>query len=146
MTGYTVPTLVHDAAPRLRTPSQPSPKPVSKPEPARSFSRKDALALWHRVTLSTVRDDGPDLSTRQLAMLMTIYLDDGPHTVRSLAARLNVTKAAISRATDRLCAMNFIERKPDPRDKRSVLLERTSGGIHYLSAFADTIQSEWPNG
>lgn len=105
-------------------------------------SRKDSLAFWHRVTLATVRSDAPDLSARQLAMLMTIYLEDGLHTVRSLAKHLDVTKAAISRATDSLCKLGYIERKPDHRDRRSIVLARTPAGIHFLSEFADIIQAE----
>lgn len=106
------------------------------------ISRKESLAFWHRVTLATVRSNAPDLSARQLAMLMSIYLEDGLHTVRSLAKHLGVTKAAISRATDSLCKLGYIERKPDHRDKRSVVLARTSAGIHFLSEFADVIQNE----
>ena len=94
------------------------------------------------MTLATVRSDAPDLSARQLAMLMSIYLEDGLHTVRSLAKHLGVTKAAISRATDSLCKLGYIERKPDHRDKRSVVLTRTPAGIHFLSEFADIIQAE----
>jgi len=116
----------------------------AKPVVVEKVSRKDNLAFWHRVTLATVRSDSPDLSTRQLAMLMTIYLEDGLHTVRALAEHLGVTKAAISRATDSLCKLGYIERKPDHRDKRSVVLARTSAGIHYLSEFADIIQAERP--
>lgn len=118
-------------------------KPVSTARTERK-SRTESLEFWYRVTLKTVQADIPDLSARQLAMLMTIYLEKGPHTVRSLAAHLQVTKAAISRATDSLCKLGFIERKPDYRDKRSVILARTSAGIHYLSRFADTIQAERP--
>jgi len=113
-----------------------------KPFITEKMSRKESLAFWHRVTLATVRSDAPDLSARQLAMLMTIYIEDGLHTVRSLAKHLSVTKAAISRATDSLCKLGYIERKPDHRDKRSVILTRTSAGIHYLSEFADVIQAE----
>lgn len=131
-------------APRLVTTTE-LPEPLrtrpSKATPEK-ISRKDSLAFWHRVTLATVRSDAPDLSARQLAMLMSIYLEDGLHTVRSLAKHLDVTKAAISRATDSLCKLGYIERKPDHRDKRSVVLARTSAGIHFLSEFADIIQSE----
>jgi DNA-binding MarR family transcriptional regulator len=116
--------------------------PVVRKIQSDRISRKDSLAFWHRVTLATVRSDAPDLSARQLAMLMSIYLEDGLHTVRSLAKHLDVTKAAISRATDSLCKLGYIERKPDHRDKRSVVLARTSAGIHFLSEFADIIQTE----
>lgn len=131
-------------APRLVTVTEPSDiaHPVVRKIQTDRVSRKESLAFWHRVTLATVRSDAPDLSARQLAMLMTIYLEDGLHTVRSLAKHLDVTKAAISRATDSLCKLGYIERKPDHRDKRSVVLARTSAGIHFLSEFADIIQAE----
>ena len=131
-------------APRLVSSIEPSEtaQPSVRKIQSDRVSRKDSLAFWHRVTLATVRSDAPDLSARQLAMLMSIYLEDGLHTVRSLAKHLDVTKAAISRATDSLCKLGYIERKPDYRDKRSVVLARTSAGIHFLSEFADIIQAE----
>src|SRR5690606_38973631 len=60
----------------------------------------EALDLWRRVTVSTVRSDAPDLTARQLAVLMTVRLQPAPHTVRGLAATLNVGKPAITRALD----------------------------------------------
>jgi len=105
-------------------------------------NNSDALALWHRVTLNSVIGDDPDLTSRQLALLTTVYLEPGPHTVRSLAQRLTVTKAVISRALDTLAGYNFIERRPDPRDKRSVVIVRTARGSTFLTRFAETIRTE----
>ena len=105
-----------------------------------------ALALWKDVTVASVASDMPDLSARQTAVLMCVYLEEGPHTVRSLAARLNVTKAVISRAIDRLKSYNYILRADDPRDRRSIVLRRTPEGINYLRAYAKIIQSELPDG
>ena len=61
-----------------------------------------ALALWQNVVLETVRREGPDLSSRQLAILLTVYLTPPPHTVRGLASSLKVSKPAITRALDTL--------------------------------------------
>ena len=105
-----------------------------------------ALALWKDVTVASVASDMPDLSARQTAVLMCVYLEEGPHTVRSLAARLNVTKAVISRAIDRLKSYNYILRADDPRDRRSIVLRRTPDGINYLRAYAKIIQRELPDG
>jgi DNA-binding MarR family transcriptional regulator len=58
----------------------------------------EALDLWRRVTVTTVRSDAPDLTARQMAVLMTVRLQPAPHTVRGLAATLNVGKPAITRA------------------------------------------------
>ena len=59
-----------------------------------------ALRLWHDVSLALVRDGEPDLSARQVTVLITIYLDPQPHTVRALAEKLGVTKPVITRALD----------------------------------------------
>ena len=79
-----------------------------------------------------VRRDGPDLSSRQMAVFLTCYLREGGHTVRGLAAELNVSKPAITRALDRLGALDLIRRKVDPLDRRSVLVARTLKGAAYL--------------
>lgn len=106
------------------------------------FNRLDALSLWHRVTLECVIDDAPDLTSRQFAILTSIYLHKGPHTVRSLAKTLNVTKAVITRGIDTLSRYGFVERVPDPRDRRSVIIKRTGPGATYLTNFADQIRAE----
>ncbi|MEE9273082.1 MAG: MarR family transcriptional regulator [Robiginitomaculum sp.] len=103
------------------------------------LNRKEALALWHQVNLNGVLADVPDLATRQLALLTTVYLEEGPHTVRSLAEQLNVTKAVITRALNTLTGYGFVDRGPDLRDKRSVLVKRTAGGSRYLAAFSARI-------
>ena len=98
-----------------------------------------ALALWHQVALSEVRDDEPDLTLRQMAILLTIYLEPPPHTVRGLAARLNVTKPVITRALDAMGARRLVTRHRDPKDKRNVIISRTVEGSLYLERFADVI-------
>ena len=111
-----------------------------KPRRQKRPSRRTALRLWHEVTLGSVLEDGPDLTTRQFAILTTIYLETGPHTVRSLAVRLNVTKAVITRALDTLSRYRFVARTPDPRDRRSVVIRQTGPGSAYLTHFAEQIQ------
>lgn len=106
------------------------------------LSRAEALQLWHRVNLGSVLADQPDLTTRQLALLTCVYLEPSPHTVRSLAVRLNVTKAVITRALNTLGQYGFITRGPDPNDGRSVLVRRTGRGSRYLSDFAERVRFE----
>jgi len=63
----------------------------------------DALTQVLRKTiLALVRRDEADLTSRQFGVFLTVYLTAGPHTVRGLAAELNVSKPAITRALDRL--------------------------------------------
>jgi DNA-binding MarR family transcriptional regulator len=98
-----------------------------------------ALRLWQQVMLSEVRDDAPDLTVRQAAILLTIYLDPPPHTVRGLAAKLNVTKPVITRALDTMGAMKLVSRHRDDLDKRNVLIRRTVEGALYVERLGDAI-------
>src|SRR6201989_1946361 len=79
-----------------------------------------------------VRRDGPDLSARQLAVLLTCYLTEEAQTVRGLSAKLGVSKPAITRALDRLSEFDLVRRKTDPLDRRSVLVQRTATGMAFL--------------
>ncbi len=90
------------------------------------------IGILRETIVALVRDDGPDLSARQLAVLLTVYLSEGPHTVRGLASDLNVSKPAITRALDRLGELDLARRKVDPSDRRSVLVQRTPKGTTFL--------------
>lgn len=99
----------------------------------------EALDLWRRVTVSTVRSEAPDLTARQLAVLMTVRLQPAPHTVRGLAQALNVGKPAITRALDTLSRLGFVQRRRDPKDGRNVFVERTEKGDAFLEQLGQTI-------
>jgi DNA-binding MarR family transcriptional regulator len=98
---------------------------------------KQALSLWHSVTLAGMTEGQPDLTTRQMAVLLHVYLADPPHTVRGLAAILGISKPAVTRALDRLGDLGFIRRKKDEADKRSILVQRTVAGSVFLREFGD---------
>lgn len=94
----------------------------------------DELLRWYRtVTVAQVRDESPDLTSRQTAVLLTVYLQDTPQTVRGLASALNVSKPAITRALDRLERYQLTRRMTDPEDRRSVIIQRTPEGNRYLT-------------
>ena len=75
----------------------------------------DLLETWRRITLDSVRGEAPDLSQRQMAVLLTVYLQEPPHTVRGLAEALGVGKPVITRALDALSQMGFLKRTPQGR-------------------------------
>ena len=100
-----------------------------------------ALDLWRGAIVESVRRDAPDLSARQMALVLTVYLTSPPHTVRGLATALNISKPAITRALDRLSAYGLIRRKVDDTDRRSVLIQRTVKGSVFLREFGDIIVS-----
>lgn len=90
------------------------------------------VGILRETIVALVRRDGPDLSARQLGVFLTVYLSEGPHTVRGLASALNVSKPAITRALDRLGELDLARRKVDPADRRSVLVQRTVKGTGFL--------------
>ncbi len=100
-----------------------------------------ALQMWRGAIVESVRRDGPDLSARQMALVLTVYLTPPPHTVRGLALTLNVSKPAITRALDRLSELGMIKRKIDEADRRSVLVQRTVKGSVFLREFGDLVVS-----
>ena len=106
---------------------------------ALDLTPSQALGLWHAVSVGQVMVDGRDLTLRQMAILLEIYLVPPPHTVRGLAARLGVTKPVITRALDTMGAMGLVDRIRDDKDKRNVVIRRTVGGALYLEKFGDLI-------
>ncbi len=99
------------------------------------------LRLWLQTLTDTVKAKGPDLTSRQLALLLRIYLKPGPHTVRALAKSLNVSKPVITRAVDTLSILGFAKRVRDEADKRNVLIQRTVKGAVFLTDFAETMEN-----
>jgi DNA-binding MarR family transcriptional regulator len=98
-----------------------------------------ALDLWRKVLVETVRDAAPDLSARQLAIVLTVYMTPPPHTVRGIAALLRISKPAVTRALDRLGMLGLARRKRDEDDRRNVLVQRTVKGSVYLRDFAEAV-------
>jgi DNA-binding MarR family transcriptional regulator len=99
---------------------------------ASNASADQLIGILRDTIVALVRRDGADLSARQLGVFLTCYLRDGGHTVRGLAAELNVSKPAITRALDRLGELDLARRKVDPLDRRSVLVQRTLKGSAFL--------------
>lgn len=87
---------------------------------------------FHTVLLRMVQNTNtPDLTLRQIGLLLE--LREQPQTVRHLAAKLNVSKPAITRGADRLTLLGMVVRKADSRDRRSVLIVLAREGRNYLN-------------
>ena len=100
----------------------------------------NALHFWQSVSLDLVHGDGPELSLRQMAILLTVYLEPPPHSVRDLAAKLGVTKPVITRALDSMGRMDLVSRRRDDKDKRNIRVARTVEGALFLERLADHIR------
>src|SRR5215472_16065729 len=98
-----------------------------------------ALRLLHEFTHALVTDGDSDLSARQLAVLLTIYLEPPPHTVRGLAAKLKVTKPVITRALDTMGKLGLVSRRRHEADRRNVVIQRTAKGALAVERFGDVL-------
>jgi DNA-binding MarR family transcriptional regulator len=105
---------------------------ATSPSSARAAADPMLQVLMGMLVASVARD-GPDLTARQLAVFLKVYLEpNADHTVSGLAAVLNVSKPAITRALDRLEELDFSKREQDRLDRRSVIARRTPAGSAYL--------------
>lgn len=97
------------------------------------------LGNWMHALIDYVRSGEPDLTNRQMALLMLVYLESGPHTVRGLARALNVSKPVVTRALNRIGALGYLRRQRDDSDKRNIYVARTAEGAHFLEEFGQFI-------
>jgi len=99
----------------------------------------DTLKYWRKSLLQSVRNDGPDLTTRQTVVLLTGYMSELPHTLRGLARELGLEKPVVTPLLDARERLGYLKRKVDKKDRRSVLIQRTLKEAVYLRDFSDTI-------
>jgi len=107
--------------------------------PLRAPSGPSALSTWMATLVDYVRSGEPDLTNRQMALLLLVYLNPGPHTVRGLARALNVSKPVVTRALNRLGGLGYLRRQRDDSDKRNIFVARTSEGAEFLEEFGQFI-------
>jgi DNA-binding MarR family transcriptional regulator len=89
-----------------------------------------------------VRSGQPDLTNRQMALMLLVYLTPGPHTVRGLANILGVSKPVITRALNTLGTLGYLRRVRDEADRRNVFVARTTVGQEFLDSFERNIEQE----
>jgi DNA-binding MarR family transcriptional regulator len=98
-------------------------------------AQAEPLSYWMGALVDYVRSGEPDLTNRQMALLLLVYLKPGPHTVRGLAHALNVSKPVVTRALNRLGALGYLRRQRDDSDKRNIFVARTAEGADFLEEF-----------
>lgn len=94
-----------------------------------------SLTGWMRTLIDYVRSGAADLTNRQMALLLLVYLTPGPHTVRGLARILGVSKPVVTRALNTLGALGYLRRERDQDDRRNVFVVRTNSGAEFLEGF-----------
>ncbi len=120
--------------------------PAQSTKPAADFPDSVESAaidtLRRAVTFMIGTDTAHDLTQRQLGTLLLVACTPGPHTIRGIAARLDLLKPAVTRAVDVLEAEGLVERKPDPADRRSVLVVPTPAARRFVSAIGGAMQAD----
>jgi DNA-binding MarR family transcriptional regulator len=110
------------------------------------LTTEEALKLLYEISLGLVRENKPnavpDFTVRQLAILLTIYLEKPPHTVRGLAGKLGVTKPVITRALDALGKSSIVSRRRDEKDRRNVIIQRTVKGSLTVESLGDMVRAK----
>ncbi len=101
-----------------------------------------ALRGWMQALIGYVRSGQPDLTNRQMALMMLVYLTPGPHTVRGLAHVLGVSKPVITRALNTLGTLGYLRRVRDEADRRNVFVAQTSTGRDFLERFERNIEQQ----
>ena len=103
-----------------------------------------ALSNWMHALINYVRSGEPDLTNRQMALMLLVYLTPGPHTVRGLAQRLGVSKPVITRALNTLGSLGYLRRVRDESDRRNVFVARTGSGQEFLEGFERNLENDAP--
>jgi DNA-binding MarR family transcriptional regulator len=99
---------------------------------------EQALKGWMNTLINYVRSGQPDLTNRQMALMLLVYLTPGPHTVRGLAHILGVSKPVITRALNTLGALGYLRRVRDETDRRNVFVD-------FLEGFERNLEHESGN-
>jgi DNA-binding MarR family transcriptional regulator len=102
------------------------------------------LSGWMQTLVGYVRSGQPDLTNRQMALLLLVYLTTGPHTVRGLAQSLGVSKPVVTRALNTLGALGYLRRERDEADRRNIFIAPTEMGTNFLEGFGGLIDGDAP--
>jgi DNA-binding MarR family transcriptional regulator len=101
---------------------------------------KKYLTDWYHICAQTLAQMPQELTSRQWAILMHVYLMEGDHTVRSLAYTFDISKPSVCRALDTLSHYGLLKRRKDANDGRSILVQKTLKGIAFLNQFSDILE------
>ncbi|OBI09225.1 MarR family winged helix-turn-helix transcriptional regulator [Mycobacterium scrofulaceum] len=111
---------------------------------ARKSTRPDLAAMLVPLTRQAVAAERPVLATHGLSMwgyVILSALDSSPiRTQAALADAIGADKTRIIPTLDELQQQGYIERSPDPDDRRARLLAITSAGRSIRSAAQRDIQ------
>lgn len=96
----------------------------SSPDKAALIERLGALIMrWQETTQRYDETVGEIFQLGPAERLCLSFLTSGPQTASAIARATRLTPAAVTALVDRLEARNYVRRRPDPGDRRKVLVE-----------------------
>jgi len=113
-------------------------------EPSASSTLELASRLGRALVLlrrQAWRHNPSDLTLSQVSALATV-VRSGPMSVGQLADAEALPSPAVTRLADKLEAVGLIGRRPNPQDRRGVLLEPTAKG-RQLMAEREEARNSW---
>lgn len=103
------------------------------------LSSRTFFALQKELFAALAEQGFTDLRPRHGAVLA--YLDEGGSRATDLAAQSGQHKQVIGTLVDELAELGYVERRPDPADRRAKLIVPTRKGLEQM-ARADAIMAE----
>ncbi|GLQ12462.1 MarR family transcriptional regulator [Devosia yakushimensis] len=96
----------------------------SSPDKAELIGKLGVLIVrWQEATQRYDETVGEIFQLGPAERLCLSFLTSGPQTASAIARATRLTPAAVTALVDRLEARNFVRRRPDPLDRRKVLVE-----------------------
>jgi DNA-binding MarR family transcriptional regulator len=102
--------------------------------------RPDRLELIRQAITGLLHQDGPDLTGRQLAVLLICGLESQPVAFGALAPRIGLNSRAIAQILNQLEKLGLARRIDHPSDGRMVLAEATEQGRAFVQRVAAAMQ------
>ena len=81
------------------------------------------IVRWQEATQRYDEEVGAIFQLGPAERLCLSFLTSGPQTASAIARATRLTPAAVTSLVDRLEARGYVRRKPDPLDRRKVLVE-----------------------
>lgn len=103
----------------------------------------EALAGWQVLVAQfndlVARKLGVTPTETQCLYVLTRY---GPSTAGEIAVRVNLSTGATTRMLDRLQRAGYINRRPDPVDRRRVVIETAGDGVDQVAALYTPLNAD----
>lgn len=112
-------------------------------EVAKSPEADALMPVLRDLFIALTPEGDRDLTARQICIFLLVHTEQGPHTVRGMAAKLDIAKTGVTRVLDRMELLDLLKRRPDPEDRRSVLISRTLKGSAFFTSIKVSLPTDF---